>query len=449
MATHAATATEPGAPPASDNYIVGSPRHHHLTARRIQRHLVVLAAILWATAIAAAVIPHWPLATDRTQSADFLHFYTLARVGLEHRGQGFADIDVQRDIQLHSKPDSKDDWFPPVYGPQVALALAPLAMFPYRLALGVWIAVTLALYFALLWKVIQASPELARYRTTAMIAALAFPPFWELIVHGQISIVAVAIAVATWAALRHGHSVLAGAALGLLAFKPSLAVPVLLIVAAARCWQMVGAALVTAAAQILLAAAVVGRGALADYARMLAQSRQFMVLLAGKPYQMHSWRAFWLLLSGEGRLSTSLYLASSVVTGAVAVVIWRRTNSASIRMSALMLGAVLCAPHLYVYDLVVLAPVWVWLTEWYLSRRDLRPFVGWLLYAGYLAPLLGPALTRLTHIQVSTLLFAALLLCVWRYDAGGHRVPPVIVGLGYAGVLPTQEHQQSAPAAAF
>jgi hypothetical protein len=84
-------------------------------------------------------------------------------------------------------------------------------------------------------------------------------------------------------------------------------------------------------------------------------------------------------------------------------------------MAALAIGTVLCAPHLYVYDLVLLAPVWVWLTDWYLSRPDVKPAVGWLLYAGYAAPLASPLIARFGHIQLSTLCLVGLLAYLWRY----------------------------------
>jgi hypothetical protein len=247
-----------------------------------------------------------------------------------------------------------------------------------------------------------------------MLGAIAFPPFFELILHGQLAIVAMASMIGAWLALRRGHMLLAGAALGILGYKVSLLLPVLAILAVAGLWRMLGAALVVAIGQVLLGAWASGTGSLTAYVQMLADSPRLMNTLAAKPYQMHSWRAFWLLLFDAPRLSLGLYVLCSIATVAMVARIWRRTSDPSRQMAALAIGTVLCAPHLYVYDLVLLAPVWVWLTDWYLSRRNVAPALGWLLYAGYAAPLASPLLARFAHLQLSTLCFVGLLVYLWR-----------------------------------
>ena len=45
------------------------------------------------------------------------------------------------------------------------------------------------------------------------------------------------------------------------------------------------------------------------------------------------------------------------------------------RMSALVLAMSLAAPYLFVYDLTILAPVWIWLVDWFLTC-DVPPAVG-------------------------------------------------------------------------
>ena len=263
---------------------------------------------------------------SRIKGTDFVHFYTLARIGQSGASLGFADLNAQRTMQLAARPESVDDWYPPAYRPQVTVALSPLGYLSYGKALALWLLVTAAAYVVLIRGVIKTSPTLARCTGLAMLGAIAFPPFFELILHGQLAVVAMASMIWAWLALRRSHALLAGAALGILGYKVSLLLPVLAILAVAGLWRMLGAAVVVAIGQVLLGAWASGSGSLTAYVQMLADSPRLMNTLAAKPYQMHSWRAFWLLLFDAPRLSLGLYVLCSVATVAMAAQIWRRTN---------------------------------------------------------------------------------------------------------------------------
>jgi hypothetical protein len=79
----------------------------------------------------------------------------------------------------------------------------------------------------------------------------------------------------------------------------------------------------------------------------------------------------------------------------------------------LLLATVLVAPHLTVYDLVLLAPALLWISDWLIANRS-HPAthrLGWLVYASYVLPLFGP-LAKFTHVQLSVLAFAGLTAAV-------------------------------------
>jgi hypothetical protein len=81
----------------------------------------------------------------------------------------------------------------------------------------------------------------------------------------------------------------------------------------------------------------------------------------------------------------------------------------SLRYSALLLSTVLLAPHLTVYDLVILAPAFLLLSDWVVTQPDdVTPQIKLLLYLAFALPLLGP-LARWTHLQLSVPVMAALL----------------------------------------
>jgi hypothetical protein len=139
-------------------------------------------------------------------------------------------------------------------------------------------------------------------------------------------------------------------------------------------------------------------------------------VLAAKPEQMHSLRAFWLLLVPNHEVfAFALYVVTSLAVLLVAAQVWRRASEPALKMASLLIAMVLAAPHLYVYDLVVLAPVWIWLTDWYLAHPRLPRTIGHTLYVGFLAPLLA-VLTAVTRLQLSVLCFGMLLLWLWRWS---------------------------------
>jgi hypothetical protein len=136
------------------------------------------------------------------------------------------------------------------------------------------------------------------------------------------------------------------------------------------------------------------------------------------PIQMHSLRSFWTLLIPSPPVALALYILSSIVVICIAAALWKSSSPLALRFSALTLAAVLANPHLFVYDLLVLAPVFLLLMDWTLLnlQRASSPTLQVLLYLVFVLPLFGP-LSRWTHFQLSVPAFAALLWVLWRQSA--------------------------------
>ena len=89
-------------------------------------------------------------------------------------------------------------------------------------------------------------------------------------------------------------------------------------------------------------------------------------------------------------------------------------------VQVLHLLLVLLAPHLTVYDLVILAPAFLLLSDAIVTHSDdpAAPWLRILLYLAFILPLIGP-LARWTHLQLSVPAMAALL-----YEIGRLRAKP-------------------------
>ena len=103
-----------------------------------------------------------------------------------------------------------------------------------------------------------------------MAAAAAFPPFFSLILYGQISIIILAAFWLGWLALERGRSYLAGVAFGILALKPQFGIPLAVIVLACGEWRMLAGALSSVAAQAAAVWLVLGWSAFAGFAASIS-----------------------------------------------------------------------------------------------------------------------------------------------------------------------------------
>jgi hypothetical protein len=393
-------------------------RRLQTSPRELRGQLAIVVTVLWAIGALNTLNRGFPPWSSFTIGTDFLHFYALARVGSDDITQ-FANSAFVREAQLSGAPESRDHVYPAVYGPQVAIALAPLARLPYGTALVVWSAVTVVLYFAAMAIVLRNTIVVGQYFSIGLLAAAGFPPFWYLVQYGQLSAVALCAIVGSAIAVNRGNEVVAGAVLGLLIYKPPLFVPILGVLLLSGSWRITGAMSISAALEVLSTALWVGIDGLNDYWQLILRLPSMASMMAARTDQMHSLRAFWSLLLGESALTLILYAVTALASMMAAAYIWRRVADPSLRMSALLLGTVLASPHLYVYDLVILAPVWIWLTDWFLTQTLPRS-VGRSLYIGYLAALFG-YLVPVLRVQLSVLCFAYLLMSLWWWTLRDRR----------------------------
>jgi hypothetical protein len=385
----------------------------------------MLAVVLWCFAAINTATTTARLRSGQMRGTDFIQFYTLARLAADGQAEHFADFPIVRRTQLQVVPGSANEVYPPVYGPQVAIALSPLGYFPYGAALAVWTALSALVYFVLLSIVIRRSVIVRRHFGLALLGAAAFPPFWFLLQHGQLSVIGLCAVIGAWSLLRNHREIAAGAMLGLLAYKPPLLAPVLAVLLAALAWRMLGAALLVAAGQILIGGFWAGPDSLRNYWSLVSQLPRTAAVLAVKPDEMHSLRTFWSLLLPDSWVALVLYGVTAAAVIAVAAQLWRRISDPSLRMATLLLAAVLAAPHLYVYDLVILAPAWIWLIDWFFLQ-PVPAAVGRALYLGYMAPLFGP-FTRIVPVQLSVLCLAYLMFALWRDRPDAVALPSSVV----------------------
>ena len=348
------------------------------------------------------------------KGADFAHFYLLGWLANHGLGTLLYGMNAQSTLLPKLIPQSAGLVYIPLYGPQVSLLFAPLARMSYPVALIVWWVFNLLVYAISCYLIWKTCPRLRVHNRTVALVALAFPGFFALIAWGQSSAPALLAFVLAYLAVCHKRNFAAGLALGLLAYKPPLAVASGVLFLLTGEWAIVSGAVLSGAIQIGLGWHHYGTGVMKNYVHALFTIPQNMSYMEPKVYMAHSLRAFWGMLMPTASLTWILYALSSAIVLVITIKLWRSGEAPGMRFSALLLATVLVAPHLTVYDLVILAPAFLLLTEWRLQRSPSESgTLHLLLYLSFALPLLGPV-TRYTHLQFSVIAFGALLLWMWK-----------------------------------
>lgn len=388
-----------------------------LTAKRLRAHGTILALCLWSFYLWTVATPSLRDRNGNLKGTDFLHLYTLGSLALAHRGTDLYDMNAQAALAAQRVPDAAGISYLPLYPPQVSIFFAPLAHLTYGWALIVWWIVTAAIYGICCYSVWRACPNLRDYGETVLLLGFAFPAFFHLIAWGQTSALALACFTLMFFLLRDKREFVAGLALGCLIFKPQLGLAAAVVFVSLGAWKTVAGGVLSAAAQFSVGIFYYGDGPLRQWLSMIRNVGAVLPLLEPKPYQTNSLRTFWSMLVPWHPLSFGLYVLSAGVVLGLTIAGWRRSETVplSLRYSLLLLATVLVAPHLTIYDLVILAPAFLLLADW-LVVQPATSLTGWLrtlLYLAYMLPLVGWS-ARWTHVQLSVVAMAAATCIIWR-----------------------------------
>ena len=325
------------------------------------------------------------------KGSDFLEFWVAVRMTLAGKGVQIYNFgQFQQALAAAAGGEFLTPWF---YPPVFLLMVLPFGYLPYYAALGLWVAISLGGY---LWVMRAIAPH-----PLTLWLALAFPGVLVNLDYGQNGLLSTALLGGGLVLLRRSPY-LAGALLGVLWYKPNLALLIPVALLAGRCWRALGASLATAALLSLVSGLVLGWDLWLAFLANLSQPMEALKTGAAALEQMPT--VFSLVRMAGGSVAVAHVLQTIVALAALGVTVWAWAREAPwvIRASLLVLGTLLFTPYASQYELARLALPLAWV-GWEVARRGGGSGEKLFLWLGWLTPLLSMALATAHLVQITPL----------------------------------------------
>jgi alpha-1,2-mannosyltransferase len=319
--------------------------------------LVCAAAGLYGWAVFLSTFSHDGSIGPRYNApgTDWMVFYAAARAYLDGNLPLIFDGDrftAYLNESFAGWLSEKMPFHPWLYPPHYLLLLLPFGLLPFPLSYAAFMATTFVALGAAIWRYAEDS----RRKWLLSVSLLIAPATSLNVITGQNAFLTGALFVGGFGLLRD-NPMLAGALLGMLTFKPTLALLVPVALIAGRHWR----ALASAATTVLVLAA-------ASLAVFGAEPWRLWIEMAIVPPEdfYRNWLE-WGRLWGDSIYACAMLLGAShtaanaaqaaATLSAAGIVYWtyRRPLPADRQLTVLLAATILAAPHVLSYDTVLLA----------------------------------------------------------------------------------------------
>ena len=402
-------------PPAGDGLPLQRVRRRGWRRFLSRAPIAICAAVLFALCISYITLLR--SGAVHIQQSDVLVYYSASHLVLGGHGSAIYSFPTLKAVEsslLHSLLTVRNQAVF-LYPPFVALALTPLAAVGYSAAYLLWFILNCLLLVGVL-VALQRYLRLSRSGSVLLVVAgVSFFPVFATLAQGQVSMLLLAILIASFLALRAQREGWAGALLALALIKPPYVLPFLLLLLVQARWRALAGFAATAVALAVLPMAVLGPSINQGYLQLLRQAAGWHTTTGGFSAQANQNLAGFFQLLCAAPVATVLQWGFSVAALAAVAVIAHRRRPADLPFAAATVAALLVNPHVLVHDLSLL------LIAAAIAIRHARaqePTLWLLLTAGYVVALAGIPLSHWIPIQLSVLVMAALLLWLLRTCTG-------------------------------
>jgi hypothetical protein len=278
---------------------------------------------------------------------------------------------------------------------------AVLALFPYGIALALWMAGTLPAYVCAVRAIIP--------RREAIVAALGFPGVFVTLGHGQNGFLTCGL-LGGGLVLLERRPYVAGVLFGLLAYKPQFGVLLPLALLAGGHWRAILSASLTVIVTAGLSYAVFGPETWHAFFSSLSLTRHFVLEEGGTGWpKIVSVFSAVRLSGGPVNLAYALQAAFALLAGIIVVWTWRKSSNIALKGAVLITAALLATPYVLDYDLILLALPIAWLADVGL-KKGFQPWEKVILLSAWLLPLFARLIAQKLALPLAP---AVLVLVLW------------------------------------
>jgi len=312
---------------------------------------LVCFALVVAHAVYLAASYHqgtWLIAPDGGGVAsDFVNVWAAGWLALGGHAAAAYDWPVHKAVEEVAVGHPFDGYFGWHYPPTFLFVAAVLSLMPYAAAYAVWVFGTFPAYLAAIRAIIG--------DRIGYLLAAAFPAVLANFIVGQNGFLTAGL-VGGALVLMERRPLVAGALIGLLAYKPHLGLLFPIALAAGGHWRVFAAAALVAALTAAVSWLAFGGEAWQAFFANIGHTSQAF-LSAGWADWSKLQTAFGLVrtLGGSEALAWSVQAIVALAAAAAVAMLWRGRALHETKAAALATGAMLATPYLYTYDLVVLA----------------------------------------------------------------------------------------------
>ena len=355
--------------------------------------LAITVAYVVVSALAAPELKVQPMHTD------FVAFWSAGALALQGDAAAAYDPGRLAAAQAALVQGAAIGHYPWFYPPVFLACVAVLALLPYGWSLFAWLTATGAAYLVSVRRIV---PE-----PRAWLVALGYPCVLLNLGHGQNGFLSAALLGAGLLGLER-QPFRAGVLLGLLSYKPQLAVLVPFALAAGGQWRAFAGMALAGLASIVVSLAAFGTAAWWAFLAMSSQTQGALEVGGARLLKMVTPLAAVQWWGGAPALAWAAQAVASLAVLGIVVWAWRRPGPLGVKAALLAAAIPLATPYAFDYDLMVLAVAIAFLAAAGL-RDGFRPWELTVLGAAWLAPALSRPAAFALGIPLALFAAAGLL----------------------------------------
>ena len=397
-----------------------------LTDKRLRHYPIALLAVTVLTyLVSVAGSTNWIEPGGNIVGRDFLAFYMAGDMVNQGRWDQLYSLTAQTLYQDTFMEKINPNWSsvclylnPPHY----AWGMSWVSHLGYGKSLLVWWLFCLGCFggTALIWRR-WLGPGKAGW---VVLLILCMPAWFQAMAGGQNTFLSLLILTAFCALLMKGRDGWAGVVLSLLAFKFQLMIVPAGWLLLSRRWRTLGGLAIGGGSTLALTIWLCGIDSVTDYARFVTSLGEVMPRQGFDVHKQHSWYGLFFLAGHKWLPMVSIQILTA--TASIITLLFVGEISRGVRRSdaprfaltlcALMIGVIATSPHLFHYDMLLVAlPAVLWIRatcDQTVARATsaVKP----ILVVGFIWLAIAGPLADATHVQWSPVLMLAWIIMLRR-----------------------------------